>query len=147
MAEPFSPPLYQAFDGNEVSKVNPSLGQRTGRQYGGASADINRLNSSPILVDSGLLVEGLDKNEQTRFDPSSVEALGHELGTLVVDKQGRWSYSVYKIKMHYLVEGETKIERFGLNSTSGKQYCITLTLVGVKDGVIIDETATEITCK
>ncbi|NOH60481.1 adhesin [Vibrio sp. RE88] len=100
---------------------------------------------SPLLSDSGRLLVSSGHRRQTQFDPNSVVAGKGTLGSLNIDKYGHWDYSVYNIKMQFLKQGERKLECFSLYSDAGEPITITLTLVGVDGGAVIEELATEIT--
>ncbi|MCG9680135.1 VCBS domain-containing protein [Vibrio sp. Isolate24] len=100
---------------------------------------------SPLLIDSGRLLISGSHRRQTRFDPNSIVAAKGTLGSLSIDKDGFWDYSVYNIKMQFLQHGERKIESFSLYSESGDPITISLTLIGVEGGAVIEELATEVT--
>ena len=47
--------------------------------------------------------------------------------------------------MQFLKQGERKLESFSLYSDAGDPITVTLTLIGVEGGAVIEELATEVT--
>lgn len=97
------------------------------------------------MIDSGRLLISSGHRRQTQFDPNSVVAGKDTLGSLNINKDGYWDYSVYNIKMQFLKQGERKLESFSLYSDAGDPITVTLTLIGVEGGAVIEELATEVT--
>ncbi|GLT16866.1 hypothetical protein GCM10007938_06430 [Vibrio zhanjiangensis] len=99
----------------------------------------------PLLVDSGLFELPEQACPYTKFDTDSVVAGKETLGSLTVDCNGRWCYSVYNIKMQFLKLGEKKMEQFSLYTEQGQLLTIFLTLVGTQGGAAVKTVMTETT--
>ncbi|MGR5212298.1 VCBS domain-containing protein [Vibrio rotiferianus] len=94
--------------------------------------------SDPLLSDSGTLtIVDSDGSAQEGFDPNNIIPDQNALGTLSIDTNGNWNYSVPNADVQYLDEGETKVETFIVSTLDGTQHTITVTIIGVNDTAII----------
>ncbi|MEF1338595.1 VCBS domain-containing protein, partial [Vibrio rotiferianus] len=94
--------------------------------------------SDPLLSDSGTLtIVDSDGSAQEGFDPNNIIPDQNALGTLSIDANGNWNYSVPNADVQYLDEGETKVETFIVSTLDGTQHTITITIVGINDTAII----------
>ncbi|CAM3188592.1 VCBS domain-containing protein [Vibrio neptunius] len=143
-----SQPLLPIFPEGVRDRISQILSMRVEEvvsEYAEEDQSLSAMALSPLLMDSGRLLISSGYRRQTQFDPNSVIAGKDTLGSLSIDKSGYWDYSVYNIKTQFLLQGERKLERFSLYSDAGDPITITLTLIGVEGGAVIDELATEIT--
>ena len=104
----------------------------TGNAVGAVTED-----DAAILTDSGALsVTDADQN-QAEFDTNSVIAVNGVLGSLTIDKDGNWQYSVDNSQVQYLGEDETKVEVFTVQTLDGTEHTIEVTITGVNDSAVI----------
>ncbi|WP_277868785.1 VCBS domain-containing protein [Vibrio sp. 10N.286.49.B3] len=75
--------------------------------------------------------------DQAVFDPNSVTPAAGVLGTLLIDSDGNWTYSVANNDVQYLVENETKAETFTVQTIDGTPQNITVTLTGINNSAVI----------
>ncbi|WFB50882.1 VCBS domain-containing protein [Vibrio coralliilyticus] len=130
---------------DRVSRMLGKSFHQADSEYAEEKNELSEWAPSPLLIDSGRLLISSGHRRQTQFDPNSVVAGKDTLGSLNINKDGYWDYSVYNIKMQFLKQGERKLESFSLYSDAGEPITVTLTLIGVEGGAVIEELATEVT--
>ncbi|HEY6610228.1 MAG TPA: VCBS domain-containing protein, partial [Pseudomonas sp.] len=64
------------------------------------------------------------------------------LGSLSIDANGAWTYSVANSAVQYLKAGETKLETFTVKALDGTEHQVSITIHGVNDAAVIGGTTT-----
>ncbi|ART62439.1 VCBS domain-containing protein [Kushneria marisflavi] len=82
-----------------------------------------------------LMVDG--NNQQVAIDPASVTPAQGNLGSLVINAQGQWTYSVPNSVTQSLGMGQTKIDTFNVKAADGSTQTIRVTVNGVNDGPVV----------
>ncbi|MBU3593696.1 hypothetical protein ICN42_06250, partial [Polynucleobacter sp. 71A-WALBACH] len=95
-------------------------------------ASENTLSANGVLT-----VTDLDVNEAKIDSTIAPVAKGQTLGSLTIDADGKWSYSVDNLKVQYLTSGESKDEIFTVTSLDGTKHDITIKIVGTNDDPVI----------
>ncbi|VCU69261.1 Putative mono-oxygenase ydhR [Pigmentiphaga humi] len=98
--------------------------------------------ASPTLTDSGRLIVTDDDAGQSAVDISiaPVASTG-ALGSITIDADGNWTYSVSNAAVQYLTQGETKIETFTVTSIDGTTHDIVITITGTNDVPVVSNDA------
>ncbi|WP_281271603.1 beta strand repeat-containing protein [Kushneria indalinina] len=104
-----------------VFAVDPGRGSVTEDQTPNTLTTTNTL----LLVDS--------QNHQIAIDPASVTPAQGNLGSLAINAQGQWQYSVANSVTQSLGEGQTKIDTFTVKAANGSTQTIRVTVNGVND--------------
>jgi VCBS repeat-containing protein len=117
------------------------------------------LNDTAVIdgTDTGTVTEDLNVNGQgnlttggalTVTDPDAGDAsfsgtvtpANGTLGTLTLQPNGTWTYSVPNALVQYLKAGESKVETFTVQSLDGTSHTVTVTVNGVSDAAQIGGT-------
>ncbi|WP_341664080.1 VCBS domain-containing protein [Vibrio sp.] len=112
-------------------------------RYDSKLDDFSNSSDFPLLVDSGVFELPEQAGPFSSFDIDSVMAGKDTLGSLIVDHNGRWCYSVYNIKLQFLKLGEKKMEQFSLCTEQGQLLTVFLTLIGSQGGATVKKVTTE----
>ncbi|MFV9657656.1 VCBS domain-containing protein [Pseudomonas sp. NY15366] len=106
-----------------------------GNDSSAVTEDLN-VNGQGNLTTGGVLnISDADDGEAS-FSSIATPALG-VLGTLTIDANGNWGYSVPNNAVQYLKAGESKVETFTVQSLDGTQRTISVTIHGVNDAAVI----------
>ncbi|SFV59986.1 hypothetical protein MNB_SV-6-1603 [hydrothermal vent metagenome] len=84
-----------------------------------------------------------DGNEQ-EFVAGNGEASDDTIGTLTIDADGNWEYSVENDQISYLDEGETKDEVFKVHSSDGTEVEIVVTITGISNGSTTEDSSEDL---
>ncbi|SDK69957.1 VCBS domain-containing protein [Pseudomonas indica] len=109
-----------------------------GNDTGSVIEDLNVDGQGNLTTGGSLTITDPDTDE-TSFYSLATPSAG-ALGTLSIDSNGTWSYSVPNALVQYLKAGETKVETFTVQSVDGTQHTITVTILGVNDEAVIGGT-------
>lgn len=95
------------------------------------------VSESGTLRESGILyVSDVDQGE-AKFSTHVISNPGN-LGTLSINQNGQWNYSVNNALVQYLGTGDTKTETFTVKSIDGTDsQTITVIIIGTNDGAVI----------
>ncbi|MGF1721058.1 VCBS domain-containing protein [Vibrio kyushuensis] len=104
---------------------------------GDASGSVLEDFSSETLTDNGQLLVSDDDQNQSKFNIASVISPEGALGSITIDEDGAWEYSVDNDAVQFLSEGETKLESFAVSSVDGTEQTINITITGVNDSAVI----------
>ncbi|MCD5330649.1 VCBS domain-containing protein, partial [Chromobacterium piscinae] len=104
----------------------------TGNDQGAVTEDLNVSAANTLDYAGKLNVVDPDKG-QSVFDTSRVDNKTANLGTITIDANGNWHYSVDNAKVQYLGQGETRTEVFTVYSQDGTSHDITVVVTGVND--------------
>ncbi|WKY59166.1 VCBS domain-containing protein [Vibrio sp. SNU_ST1] len=104
---------------------------------GDAGGAVTEDNTDPVLTDSGVLTLTDADTDEAKFDPASVVTPEGALGSLTIDADGNWVYSVDNADVQYLAQDETKVETFTVASIDGTTHDIVITITGVNDSAVI----------
>ncbi|WP_445619515.1 Ig-like domain-containing protein [Kushneria sp. Sum13] len=104
-----------------VFAASPDRGSVTEDQ----SPDTLTTTDTLLLVDS--------QNQQVAIDPTSVTPAQGNLGSLVINAQGQWTYSVPNSVTQSLGMGQTKVDTFTVKAVDGSTQTIRVTVNGVND--------------
>ncbi|MCK6265839.1 VCBS domain-containing protein [Vibrio sp. ZSDE26] len=104
---------------------------------GVASGSVVEDDSLTTLVESGKLDVTDEDQNQSKFDVNSVVAASGVLGSVTIDENGVWEYTVDNDDVQYLGQGETKLETFVVSSVDGTEHTISITITGINDTALI----------
>ncbi|MFB9168307.1 VCBS domain-containing protein, partial [Chromobacterium piscinae] len=104
----------------------------TGNDQGAVTEDLNVSAVNTLDYSGKLNVVDPDKG-QSVFDTSRVDNKTTNLGSITIDANGNWHYSVDNAKVQYLGQGETRTEVFTVYSQDGTSHDITVVVTGVND--------------
>ncbi|MEO4007718.1 VCBS domain-containing protein, partial [Chromobacterium piscinae] len=104
----------------------------TGNDAGAVTEDLNVSAANTLDYSGKLNVADADQG-QSVFDTSRVDNKTSNLGTITIDANGNWHYSVDNAKVQYLGQGETRNEVFTVYSQDGTSHDITVVVTGVND--------------
>jgi VCBS repeat-containing protein len=112
----------------------PTFSAGAGQDAGGVTEDA----TTPLLSTTGTLVVSDADNGQSGIDigVSPVSSAG-ALGSISINAQGQWTYSVDNSKVQYLAADETKVETFTVKSLDGTSHDISVTITGTNDAAVI----------
>jgi VCBS repeat-containing protein len=86
------------------------------------------------LTTSGtLIVTDVDSGDSSINPAVPVVSVGYNLGSLVINAAGEWTYTVANDDVQYLGDGETRNEVFTVTSVDGSTHNITVTITGTQD--------------
>jgi len=98
--------------------------------------DVTEDAASPTLKATGSIsISDVDQN-QAAFKTAVISAVG-DLGTLVLQSNGSYTYSVADGAVQYLGAGQTKVDTFTVTSLDGTQKQISFTIHGTNDAAVI----------
>jgi VCBS repeat-containing protein len=98
--------------------------------------DVTEDATSPTLKASGSIsISDADQN-QAAFKTTVISASG-DLGTLVLQSNGSYAYSVADSAVQFLGAGDTKVDTFTVTSLDGTQKQISFTIHGTNDAAVI----------
>ena len=107
-----------------------------------AVGDVKENDSLIELTDSGVLeLQDTDGSDEEVFqtDPSSITSTStlngatDAVGTLTINAQGKWDYSIANAYVEYLGEGDTATETFTVRSEDGTEHTVVITIEGTND--------------
>lgn len=108
---------------------SPFVGTGTAVQINRNDYSVTEDESAPTLVATGALTNV--------FANASVSSIPGNLGSLTVNSNGDYSYSVNNSAVQYLGAGQTKTETFTITATGGATQNITITIAGTNDVAVI----------
>ncbi|WP_041523841.1 VCBS domain-containing protein [Gilvimarinus agarilyticus] len=96
-------------------------------------------DASPVtLTATGtLLVNDPDTGESTIDTSIAPQPSAGALGSLAINSDGSWTYSLANADVQYLAEGETRPESFVVTSFDGTGHTIDITITGTNDAPTI----------
>ena len=98
--------------------------------------DVTEDATSPTLKAAGSIsISDADQN-QAAFKTSVIAAAG-DLGTLVLQSNGSYTYSVADSAVQFLGAGQTKVDTFTVTALDGTQKQISFTIHGTNDAAVI----------
>ncbi|WP_395764323.1 VCBS domain-containing protein [Stutzerimonas balearica] len=100
-----------------------------GTDTGSVTEDLN-VNGQGNLTTSGTLTVTDPDAGEAGFTGTVTPANG-ALGSLTIEANGSWTYSVPNALVQYLKAGETRTETFTVRSFDGTQHTVTVTVNGV----------------
>ncbi|MBX9296750.1 retention module-containing protein, partial [Chromobacterium vaccinii] len=104
----------------------------TGNDAGAVTEDLNVSAANTLDYSGKLNVADADQG-QSVFNTSRVDNKTANLGSITIDANGNWHYSVDNAKVQYLGQGETRTEVFTVYSQDGTSHDITVVVTGVND--------------
>ncbi|MDP2244381.1 VCBS domain-containing protein [Pseudomonas sp.] len=108
------------------------LPELTGDITGAVTEDINDDEGS-LFATGRLTITDVD-NDVAEYDfDEVVTASNGALGSLTIDAQGRWIYSVANELLQYLKQDQEKVETFTVTASGGFSQVITITITGTND--------------
>ncbi|WP_437883338.1 retention module-containing protein [Pseudomonas sp. LRF_L74] len=107
----------------------------------GAVTQDNDAASGQLTTTGKLEVADVDDGESA-FSPGNGAPVGTVLGSLSIDANGNWSYSVDNAKVQYLGDGQQRVEQFTVKSLDGTEKTISITINGTNDAAQISGTST-----
>ncbi len=111
-----------------------------GTDTGSVTEDLNVNGQGNLITGGALTVSDPDAGEAA-FS-STVTSPNGTLGSLTIDTNGTWTYSVPNTLVQYLKAGETKTETFAVRSIDGTPHMVTVIVNGVSDTAQIGGTDT-----
>ncbi len=104
--------------------------------------------STPLLRDSGrLIVSDADAGQSGIKTSVAPVAAAGTLGTLTIDKDGNWSYTVENERVQYLAAGQSKVESFTVETIDGTKQIINVTIHGVNDAPVTQDASANLGSK
>ncbi|WP_047548580.1 retention module-containing protein [Methylotenera sp. G11] len=86
-----------------------------------------------MLTTAGTLIVTDPDSGQSLIDTSVPVISNGNLGTLMINSAGQWTYAVSNDDVQYLAEGQTRSEVFTVTSKDGTTHNITVTITGDQD--------------
>ncbi|WP_263834096.1 VCBS domain-containing protein [Sulfurospirillum oryzae] len=105
----------------------------TGDDIGSVKEDM----TTPNLTDSGKLTSTDVDGHDNVFIAGKATPSGDALGSLSIDAQGNWTYTVDNSRVQYLAENEIKTETFTVKAEDGTTHEVVITIVGTNDAPVI----------
>jgi VCBS repeat-containing protein len=99
--------------------------------------DTNVQPSGNLVASGQLSVVDPDQN-QSSFQPGTITGAGN-LGTLSLQSNGSYTYSVLDSAVQYLGAGDTKVDSFTVTSVDGTSKLVSFTIHGANDAAIIGD--------
>ncbi|MCK1698913.1 VCBS domain-containing protein [Bradyrhizobium sp. 144] len=126
-----------SLDGTQKQVAFTIVGVNDAAVIGTPSAvDVTEDATSPVLKASGSIsISDADQN-QAAFRTTVASASGN-LGTLVLQSNGSYTYSVADSAVQYLGAGQTKTDTFTITSLDGVQKQISFNVHGTNDAAVI----------
>ncbi|MFB9169273.1 retention module-containing protein, partial [Chromobacterium piscinae] len=118
-----------------VTGVNDSAAF-SGNDAGAVTEDLNVSAANTLDYSGKLNVSDVDQG-QSVFNTSRIDNKTANLGSITIDANGNWHYSVDNAKVQYLGQGETRTEVFTVYSQDGTAHDITVVVTGVNDAAVI----------
>ncbi|OQS44940.1 hypothetical protein B0T49_21990, partial [Chromobacterium violaceum] len=104
----------------------------TGNDAGTVTEDLNVSAANTLDYSGKLNVADADQG-QAVFDTARVDNKTANLGSITIDADGNWHYSVDNAKVQYLGQGDTRTEIFTVYAKDGTAHDITVVVNGVND--------------
>ncbi|WP_434656539.1 retention module-containing protein [Chromobacterium violaceum] len=108
----------------------------SGNDQGSVTEDLNVSPANTLDYAGKLNVADPDQG-QSSFDTSRVDNKTNNLGSITIDANGNWHYSVDNAKVQYLGQGDTRTEVFTVYAKDGTAHDITVVVNGVNDAAVI----------
>ena len=117
-------------DGRETTITITVVGQNDSAQFTGnfTSQVIEDTDFNTLTTSGQIFVTDVDQN-QASFDTTVSPAAG-TLGSLNIDTNGQWTYSLNNNLVNTLQTGDTLTELFTIRSVDGTEKTITITVIG-----------------
>ena len=98
------------------------------------------IGENEYLIDDGALIVSDPDDGQNSIDPDSVESDAGNLGDLLIDADGNWSYQVNNrlSEIQELPSGGSLVDTFTVKTFDGTPQQIVITIKGTNDSAIID---------
>ncbi len=110
----------------------------TGVDTGSVTEDVG-VDGGNLTTSGTLIVTDPDSGQSGINTSAPVISIGN-LGSLVINASGEWTYSVSNDAVQYLAEGETRDEVFTVTSLDGTTHEITVTITGTQDNPTAEDT-------
>ena len=94
-------------------------------------------DESPLVLTAAGTISVSDADQNQAAFKNAVAASSDTLGTLTLQPNGQYAYTVDNEKVQYLAEGETKVETFIVETLDGTKKTVSFTIVGTNDGAKI----------
>ncbi|OVE45539.1 VCBS domain-containing protein, partial [Chromobacterium violaceum] len=104
----------------------------SGNDQGVVTEDLNVSTANTLDYAGKLDIVDPDKG-QAVFDTARVDNKTANLGSITIDADGNWHYSVDNAKVQYLGQGDTRTEVFTVYAKDGTAHDITVVVNGVND--------------
>ncbi|OQS45131.1 hypothetical protein B0T49_19705, partial [Chromobacterium violaceum] len=104
----------------------------SGNDAGAVTEDLNVSAANTLDYSGKLNVADADQG-QASFDTARVDNKTANLGSITIDADGNWHYSVDNSKVQYLGLGDTRTEIFTVYAKDGTAHDITVVVNGVND--------------
>ncbi|WP_375665241.1 VCBS domain-containing protein [Stutzerimonas kunmingensis] len=99
---------------------------------GAVTEDVANLEGS-LFATGSLTITDVDNDvAEYAFDEAVVSSQG-ALGSLTINAEGHWTYSVANALLQYLKQGQEKVETFTVTANGGFSQDITVTVTGTND--------------
>ncbi|MFA1671217.1 VCBS domain-containing protein, partial [Chromobacterium piscinae] len=102
----------------------------SGNDQGSVTEDTNVSSSKTLDYSGKLNVSDVDQG-QAVFNTTRIDNKTANLGSITIDANGNWHYSVDNAKVQYLGQGDTRTEVFTVYSKDGTSHDITVVINGV----------------
>ncbi|MEO9654800.1 tandem-95 repeat protein [Marinomonas sp.] len=100
----------------------------------------SRVVDGLVFTNGNLTVTDVDIDDTPSFDTESVVSADGNLGSLVINEAGEWTYTVDAAnELQHLAVGQTLIETFTIAATDGSTETISVTVRGQDDDSVIAE--------
>ncbi|NOH86064.1 cell surface protein, partial [Vibrio sp. 03-59-1] len=105
---------------------------------GSVTEDVDVTLADTLVSEGSLTISDVDANDTPEFNPNGVftptgSTNAAALGSLVIDADGDWTYTVDNNAVQYLDEGETVTEIYTVSATDGTEHVVTITINGAED--------------
>ncbi|VEB40033.1 VCBS repeat [Chromobacterium violaceum] len=104
----------------------------SGNDAGAVTEDLNVSAANTLDYSGKLNVADADQG-QASFDTARIDNKTANLGSITIDADGNWHYSVDNAKVQYLGQGDTRTEVFTVYAKDGTAHDITVVVNGVND--------------
>ena len=105
---------------------------------GSVTEDVDVTLADTLVSEGSLTISDVDANDNPEFNPNGVftptgSTNAAALGSLVIDADGDWTYTVDNNAVQYLDEGESVTEIYTVSATDGTEHVVTITINGAED--------------
>ena len=125
---------FIASDNTEQVVTVTITGTNDAATFGGATTgSVTEDATSSTLTATGTLTSTDVDGTNNAFQAGAGVAVGSTLGSLSIDANGAWTYSVANSAVQYLGANATKIEQFTVKAADGTEQLIEVTINGTND--------------
>jgi len=102
--------------------------------------NVNVRSDGFIITSGSISISDVDQG-QAAFQAASINPANGNLGGLLLNADGTYSYIVYNASIQYLAAGQTKVDTFTVTSVDGTTKQISFTIHGTNEAAVIGDPA------